>query len=538
MKSIIQAVIADVNDETTELIVPYLQFLIRVKQHSVKIAALSASAYLRQFREAGMLDVIINSGILSVEDAVSEMVGRLAVHPFNLAVVSGELSLLKHCASIGMHAIAVGSTAKSNDSRIEHVEKLEHIDVDALCEFGVIKILPADTWKIVEDRLDPANAATWESIFALSNGVFGIRGNYDFFARDVAGISDPQTLMHGVCEFKGPHNTKRGFPGRYHAIVNWGDFFRQDIAVGGECLGLSQGIVSDFRRVLDMYKGVVTTVFVWESPSGKRLKVETVRLVSMDRLDAAAMRMQLTALNFCNTVTVHSHMQLDRRFKLFFGPAFEIIEHGVDEGAGYFHCRTLESNFSVGIAGNHAHSGGDDITLSFEQNETALATTFAIEAVKGKCISIDKHVSIVSSLRAAGREPAAAGDSVRRAMLDGFDRLYAGQQQFWHDFWQRNDIILDGPVEDQQALRFALFHLRQSHPRDDRVSISATGLTGDNYQCHVLWDTEIYMLPFFVYSDPALARQLLVYRHSLLDKARAWAREYGGRGGENLRFEN
>jgi alpha,alpha-trehalose phosphorylase len=123
----------------------------------------------------------------------------------------------------------------------------------------------------------------------------------------------------------------------------------------------------------------------------------------------------------------------------------------------------------------------------------------------------------------ARREALAAAEA-------GFEELCGEQERFWAAYWDTADIEVSGNVADQQALRFCLFHLRQSNPEDDRRSIGANAMTGDHYRGHVFWDTEMYLAPHFLYTEPKTVRSLLMYRYNILDMARRRAREMGGEG--------
>src|SRR3989304_925768 len=93
---------------------------------------------------------------------------------------------------------------------------------------------------------------------------------------------------------------------------------------------------------------------------------------------------------------------------------------------------------------------------------------------------------------------------------------------------QPSDAAVEGDEEAQRALRFAVYHLNGAvDPRSERVSIAARGLTGDGYMGHVFWDTDVFMLPFFVFTWPEAARSLLLYRHRTLPAAREKARRLG-----------
>ncbi len=120
-----------------------------------------------------------------------------------------------------------------------------------------------------------------------------------------------------------------------------------------------------------------------------------------------------------------------------------------------------------------------------------------------------------------------AAEALAAARDAGFDALAAEQKRFLDDFWAEADIVLDGDPALQQGIRFNLFHLLQSVGRDGKTNIAAKGLTGEGYEGHYFWDTEIYIFPVFLYTRPEIARKLLEFRYALLPHARARARQMG-----------
>ena len=124
-------------------------------------------------------------------------------------------------------------------------------------------------------------------------------------------------------------------------------------------------------------------------------------------------------------------------------------------------------------------------------------------------------------------------------MSQGFDALLASQEQYLDDFWRRSDVQVRDvradrtkrtTVEIQQAIRFNLFHILQASARAEDTGVPAKGLTGQAYEGHYFWDTEIYLLPFLTYTSPRIARNLLVFRYKMLDQARHRAKLLGHRG--------
>lgn len=118
-----------------------------------------------------------------------------------------------------------------------------------------------------------------------------------------------------------------------------------------------------------------------------------------------------------------------------------------------------------------------------------------------------------------------------QAAKTGFDGLLQEHCDRWAERWAKCDIKIEGDAQAQLALRFSLYHLLSIAPaHTNRISIPARGLSGQMYKGAIFWDTEIFMLPFFTYNFPAIARNLLQYRYYTLDGARRKARQYGYRG--------
>jgi alpha,alpha-trehalose phosphorylase len=126
-----------------------------------------------------------------------------------------------------------------------------------------------------------------------------------------------------------------------------------------------------------------------------------------------------------------------------------------------------------------------------------------------------------------------------RVTTQGFQQLLESRERYMDDFWRRSDVrvrdvredrIKRSTVEIQQAIRFNLFHILQASARAENTGVPAKGLTGQAYEGHYFWDTEIYLLPFLTYTSPRTARNLLIFRYNILTQARARAKELGHRG--------
>lgn len=141
-----------------------------------------------------------------------------------------------------------------------------------------------------------------------------------------------------------------------------------------------------------------------------------------------------------------------------------------------------------------------------------------------KFVSVYSSVDSKEPLKEAGR----LCNSVRQI---GFDLALGKSQRRWEGLWADSDVRIGGDPEAQLSLRYSIYHLLSIAPsHSDRTSIPARGLSGQVYKGAIFWDTEMFMLPFFSYTQPALARNLVQYRYHTLPGARKKAKSLGFRG--------
>ena len=179
-------------------------------------------------------------------------------------------------------------------------------------------------------------------------------------------------------------------------------------------------------------------------------------------------------------------------------------------------------------------------TTRFPHSDDFGQIAFTINAKRGCSVHLTKYMVYHTSETASAEELCGRTEwTMDRVMAGGFGQLLGSQEQYMDDFWRRSDVeITDiredrtkrATVEIQQAIRFNLFHILQASARAEVTGVPAKGLTGQAYEGHYFWDTEIYLLPFLIYTSPRIARNLLIFRYNMLTPARARARQLGHRG--------
>ncbi|MGZ5319794.1 MAG: glycoside hydrolase family 65 protein, partial [Actinomycetota bacterium] len=403
-------------------------------------------------------------------------------------------------------------------------------------------LYPIDPWRIRELAFDPERASRNETVFSLGNGHLGLRGN----SEEDAGNVTHGTYVNGFYE-EAPiayGEIAHGYPRNRQVMLNVADGKRIQLYVDGGRLDLGTGAVEAYERDLDLRTGVLTRAVRWRSPAGHLVDVTARRLVSLTRPDIAAIEYAVTLVEG-GTMRIESAISVR-------APNREPSEDprvGADlpEGAlrtvhreasgtwGAVVQRTRRTRLALVAAADHDLAGDEPARGSARTasvaGEDGVALTVDASAPRGARIVLTKYLAYCTSLDHP--EEALVGearDAIAAARRCGFDGLVEEQRSELERFWRFSDIEIDGDGALQQGVRFNLFSLFQAAGRDGRTSLAAKGLTGEGYEGHYFWDTEVFALPFFVYTQPTIARALLQYRCGTLDKARARAAEMSQRG--------
>ncbi|MFC5000376.1 glycoside hydrolase family 65 protein [Dactylosporangium cerinum] len=389
-------------------------------------------------------------------------------------------------------------------------------------------MFPVEPWVIRETRLDLDDLGQTESLFALSNGHLGLRGNLD--EGEPYGL--PGTYLNSFYEERPlPYaEAGYGFPEEGQSILNVtnGKVFR--LLVDDEPFDVRYGNLISHERVLDLRAGTLTRDVEWVSPAEQRIKVRTTRLVSLEQRSIAAFLYEVEPVEGPARVIVQSELvanedtpdpSKDPRVAAVLGHALQPEEHsGHGLNAQLLH-RTQASWLRLGAEMDHEVEAPVPVRSHTEATEDWARTTFACELQPGQRLRIVKYLAYGwSSQRSRQAIRDQVHGAIAGARLGGWDGLIAAQRRFLDGFWAQADVEVDGDAEIQQAVRFALFHLMQAGARAEARPIAAKGLTGRGYDGHVFWDTESFVLPVLTYTHPQAARDGLRWRHDTLQLAR------------------
>ncbi len=412
---------------------------------------------------------------------------------------------------------------------------------------------PVDPWRLVECDPDRADLGVTETLFTVANGYIGMRGNPEEGRRAfehgtyINGFHETWPIRHAEAAY--------GFARTGQTLVNAPDAKLMKLYVDDEPLVIGSADLEAYERSLDFRDGVLRRSVIWRTPSGKRVKIDSTRMVSMTQRHLVVLTLDVTMMSGDAPVVVssqllnrqdgvdeyhvHSDASLDlldpRKAAAFVGRVLEPrIQMAKDDRMmlGY---QCANSRMTVAVAADHTVHTPDPYEVVMGDEPDLTKMVFRVDAREGSTLRIEKTVAYHTSRGLPARE---LSDRCRRT-LDRASRYdidhWLAEQRDWYDqFWASADVEItsdDASTEAvQQAIRFNIFTLAQASARADGHGVAAKGVSGSGYEGHYFWDSEVYVAPFLTYTRPELARNLMHFRSQMLPAARERAAELSQRG--------
>ncbi|MBB5635978.1 maltose phosphorylase [Pedobacter cryoconitis] len=386
--------------------------------------------------------------------------------------------------------------------------------------------IQAEQWNIIENGFDSHLNKISESIFSLGNGRMGQRANFEeTYTGDtlqgnyVAGVYYPDKTRVGWW--------KNGYPEYFAKVLNAADWMGLELRLDGELLDLNLCKVTAFQRLLNMKEGYLERTFTAELASGKQVQVKAKRFFSIANDEVAALHYQLTPLNFSGKLDLTSFIDGDvkNQDSNYEEKFWDEVSRVQGTKGTYLTLRTKKTEFDV-ITGVKTlvikNDKAVELSIDTTNLEKYLSESVSIVLTENEGIDIYKIATNLSSQNYPAADlQARAEEVVNAAVAKGFDELLKEQAAAWATKWQEGDIIIEGDVAAQQAIRFNIFQLNQTYTgKDARLNIGPKGFTGEKYGGSTYWDTEAYCIPFYLSTAPQeVSKNLLVYRYKHLEKA-------------------
>jgi kojibiose phosphorylase len=397
-----------------------------------------------------------------------------------------------------------------------------------------------DTWTVVNTSPDPHTLGQWNSVCTISNGYLGLKGN---LAEQRDGYC-PVTLINGVYDeldmfslIRASNEERRYLDPRYFdtagrspAVANLPNPLFVQLFVGEREVSIGRGSIEAFAQVLDLRSGLYRYSFDFRDGAGRTTRIEMERFASLKHPHRVFMRYSATPLDHQATIRVHSGIDGRVHSNTTGERQFQVTELWAWPPE---RCRLVAR---TPARGHEARMGVLNVPRGPAPTEQtgvtehdAVYTRYVLaEPAAGDRITLERYVVLTCSEDLRHGAMADLEVELDAAAAQGFDAALAEQRAAWEELWRRCDVQIEGDDPAQLGLRFCLFHLLQAAPRfTDRLSVPVKLLTGEYYQGNTFYDTDLYILPFYIFTLPELARTCLNFRYEGLRPGREIARSLG-----------
>lgn len=377
-------------------------------------------------------------------------------------------------------------------------------------------ILSPEEWLIHEKGFDASVMQEYESLFTLGNGYMGSRGVLEEIPYDSA----PGTYIAGVFDKS---------ISQVSEIVNAPNPVDLRVIAEGEKIDIGGMYLHKHNRILDIKNGLLFRHTVLANSRRERFDYKSLRFISSDHRQLGAMRIWITPLDAPIILTIQDNINTSVRNKGVLTEGrkkhFQVNEVRSEKSINYVCAKTQETAILLACATH--------LSVSHSNREySAPDQSFDIRLKKGEGLVLTKVFYGRTSRHISQRLLRDRTiKSIKKYAKLGFDRLLKRQIKTFSRLWQFSDIKISGDSDAQKMLRFNIYHmLIAGNSYDNDVSIGARALTGEGYRGHIFWDTEIFLLPFYIYTFPKIAKNLLIYRYNRLAAARDIAKKRRFRG--------
>ncbi len=395
-------------------------------------------------------------------------------------------------------------------------------------------------WCLTEETYDPEKSKHYEGLFTQGNGYMDVRGSYE---EGLAGVDQAReyerkpanvTLEKHLKEQSNWGTYIPGIVGKHPhlmtEIINLPYFFETGFCINGETLDMNESKITGYKRWLDMRDGSLNRHLTWHTKNGQTVEMEFFRFISKENAHLAISQIKLKLVSGNGEITFFGGANVGVRtngFNHFTGTEISAIDKNTVQVA----VDTNGGNKVVILSKLLTNRKVATVSLGDEKRGF---TTGTLELGEGEELVIQRIITVATDRDKADyvTDPfETCAKTMDYALETGCDVLLNRHQGKWFSYWNRSDVIIEGDDRVQKALRMSIYHLlRADNDRDDRVAICAKGYAGAAYFGRYFWDTEISLLPFFIYTNPEAAKKLLMFRYNTLAGAKRNAHAYGYKG--------
>ncbi len=395
------------------------------------------------------------------------------------------------------------------------------------------KLLSGPEWLVEENNFDIQRINFYETIFTVGNGYLGTRGSLE--EGHAAALQG--TYLNGV------YDHHQSF---VVDLVNAPDWLDLSIYIDGEKLSIQTSEILNFERILDMKNGMLFRETRFKDSQGRITKYQSIRFAHMSHVHLMDTYVSVTAENYSAALTIEGainanvvNLDVEPVFKrkTKFDPDVKWhkwaksvhLDHVsgslTDEGV-YLEVKTKDRPHHLGYASSLT-TNKKGATSSKKIDHKYAGQSLTIDIEKGETIAFEKQVAIFTSRDVSKTDVKSSAVSLlSENSHQSFETRFASHQAAWDAKWDACEVKIEGDNAANHALKFNTYHLLiTASPTDYFANIGAKSLSGEGYKGHVFWDTEIFMLPFYVFTQPETAKALMMYRYNTKEGARDYAKE-------------
>ena len=382
-------------------------------------------------------------------------------------------------------------------------------------------------WVVKESDFNKAYLRKYESIMCQGNGYMGIRAS----AEESYEKTLRYALVAGTFDKAEALNTTE--------LPNFADVMAVSVIADGIPMSLTEENTEGYERTLSLNNGLLERKFIWSPKEGLRLEFCSKRFVALEELHVIGQKVTVKVLEGKTVLGLKSGINGEGRY----GEPHFIESQGIEEdGIMQLAEKTHESGITFAVSSaikawmNNDKENDVEMAILPEEKKVMASCEVALEA--GQVITFeklsrvattrDKDINIEERASLLAHEK----EEMKKLCERGYEAVWTASEEVWKNLWTEKDVVITGDADyDQLSVRFAIYHLTVMAPlHDNRMNIGAKGLSGQGYWGHTFWDTEMYMLPFFTWTDPKGARSLMEYRYNCLDAMRKESKETGYEG--------
>ncbi|NOZ45747.1 MAG: HAD-IA family hydrolase [Chlorobi bacterium] len=521
-----------------------------LKEKGIKIGVASSSKNCENvLKSANLLDLIETrvDGVVSAKlglkgkpeaDIFTQAADNLGVAYHKSVVVEDAVSGVK-AGRNGNFGLVLGIAREENEREL--LINGADVVVTDIADFGFEKIqdwfknkIEQTNWNVAYFDYNTAKEKTRESLLTVGNGYFGTRGAME--ENDDSETNYPGTYIAGL------YNRMESKVGdrmvENEDFVNCPNWLPVTFMINSdEWFDINKTEILEFKRNLNLKNGLLTRLLVVKDKNGNKTKIESQRIVSMSDQHLAAIKYNVTPLNYSAKINFKSILNGNvinngvKRYRQLSQNHLNEVTQGFEENYSWVVSKTKQSEIEIAEAARlkiyYQEKPRQSPVLCYTE-KNSVTTEIEIDAFKNETISLEKIVAIYTSKKDDTLYP--LQEAKRKIINSGnFNEIVEKSEQEWNKIWNEADLKIEGDRKAQKLLRLHIYHLMVSmSPHNAKIDASATarGLHGEAYRGHIFWD-ELFILPFYNLHFPDVAKAMLMYRYNRLDKAREYAKEHG-----------